>query len=396
MRNGAAIVALLAALLLLVAQPASAHTRSQSFSEWSAAQHTLSFEFAVDSRRVTQLAQLYDQAPTLSDLLLTHLRESLYVMQGQQPCELDQLELRGDGMRIQRARGRFSCPQEIVNGNTRITVASFFVVSPTHIHIAKFKSQQQVSELVLREGRASFVYTEQSEVSGFSGFLGTGFDHVLSGLDHIVFLIGLALVANRMWLAVFCITGFTLGHSITLALATLGLMKPDMHLIEILISFSIAVVALEAATIQGLRRNHALSAFGLLVLALFYFIGGPALLIAGLLLALFCLAWAQVSATAAQTIAPMLAVLFGLVHGAGFADGLQQANIFNQQLLMPLLGFNLGVELAQLLVLGIYYLAWTGLQRITLPAAKLMPQVLSISIFTLGCFWMTTRLALPL
>ena len=86
--------------------------------------------------------------------------------------------------------------------------------------------------------------------SGFLYFVATGFTHVLSGLDHIVFLAALALVTTRIRIAILCISGFTLGHTTSLGLSALGIINPNTEIIEAVIGLTIALTALEAGVKQ--------------------------------------------------------------------------------------------------------------------------------------------------
>ena len=87
-------------------------------------------------------------------------------------------------------------------------------------------------------------------------YIALGTEHIFGGLDHIAFLLALVLVCGRKRDLLWAITGFTLGHSLTLAFASLGWVAPDMSLVEAAIGFTIALVAVEkvaATTDQGKR-----------------------------------------------------------------------------------------------------------------------------------------------
>ncbi len=141
-------------------------------------------------------------------------------------------------------------------------------------------------------------------------FIMVGVRHLLSfeALDHLLFLAALAASYRlRDWrhgLAV--VSAFTVGHSITLALVALGLLAVPSALVEFLIPCTIVVAAIENLWSRGTR---------------------PA-------------GWQR----------PVLAGLFGLVHGAGFATTLGQ--LFDGGIALPLLGFNIGIELGQAVILA--------------------------------------------
>lgn len=153
---------------------------------------------------------------------------------------------------------------------------------------------------------------------GFGEFLWSGVEHIGAapnqwhdeagwklpdGLDHILFLLALILAGGTLLQLVGIASGFTLGHSITLALAALGVARPPSSVIEPLIALSIAFVAVEAIT--GLWKQHR---------------------------------W-------------KIAMGFGLIHGFGFANALAGLDLSTGQMVKALVGFNLGVEVGQLLLM---------------------------------------------
>jgi len=147
----------------------------------------------------------------------------------------------------------------------------------------------------------------------FLEFLKLGITHILdiNGVDHILFLVGLSIIytikdwKTVVWLA----TAFTLGHSITLALSAVDVIKVDSNTIEILIALSIFLVAIFNIILP--RSTERLS-----------------------------LRWRYISAG-----------IFGLIHGIGFSNFFS-IMLSGDSLTIPLLGFNIGVEIAQVLIVG--------------------------------------------
>lgn len=137
-------------------------------------------------------------------------------------------------------------------------------------------------------------------------FIGVGFDHItdLAAFDHILFLVALAAIyRGRDWReALWVVSAFTIGHSITLALAVTGALRLPTALIEFLIPLTIVATGVENIT-GRLGRYR-----------------------------------------------PLLAGVFGLVHGAGFANYLR--SLFEGSIAAPLFGFNVGIEAGQVLVLA--------------------------------------------
>jgi hypothetical protein len=161
-------------------------------------------------------------------------------------------------------------------------------------------------------------------MSELIAFVHLGFRHItdLAALDHMLFLLALAAIyRGRDWRDVlWVVTAFTVGHSVTLALAVTGALRLPTPLIEFLIPVTILVTGLENILVR--RRDRAP-------------LGGG--------------------------YRPVFAGVFGLVHGAGFANYLQ--SLFVGSIIVPLLGFNAGIELGQLVVLGLAGVALAGLDR---------------------------------
>ena len=155
-----------------------------------------------------------------------------------------------------------------------------------------------------------------------ASFMLVGFRHIMSlaALDHLLFLAALAASYRpqdwRHGLAV--ITAFTAGHSVTLAVVALGVLRVPATLVEFLIPVTIVIAAAE----NVLHRKPRPAGIG----------------------------------------RPLLAGGFGLVHGAGFAGTLD--GLFDGQVVLPLLGFNIGIELGQLLVLCLLVALFTAFDRV--------------------------------
>ncbi len=137
-----------------------------------------------------------------------------------------------------------------------------------------------------------------------------GVEHILSGIDHLLFVIGLLFLVGFNRRLVGTITAFTVAHSLTLALSALGLIALRSSPVEAAIALSIVLVAAES-----LRDRE----------------------------------------TLARRLPALVAFLFGLVHGLGFAGALRDIGLPDSHLPLALLTFNIGVELGQLFVVGIAY-----------------------------------------
>lgn len=388
-----AITALL--LTALVTGPALAHTRSQSFSTWTVDANAIQGVFQVDAYRATQLTE-EPQDP--SALLRDHLAKMISVTQAGVACELKQehslTAQRGD-LRVEL---RFECPKTFAETSAQLKIAAFFDVSISHVHYVRITGPDDgLSEAVLTQGRTEMNVGAAGEttVSGFFDFLRLGFEHVLSGADHIAFLIALAMLAGGPWRIVIAVTGFTLGHSLTLALVALSVLKPDSAAIEALIGFTVAWAAGDAlARARGLSPYYgAAGAAAILLLPAVAWVAGlPSLswiVLAGV--ALFAAVMSFGRSLEAPLVAPAIATVFGLAHGAGFAGPLLEMHIPGDSLVLTLLAFNLGVEAGQLVALGVLGIVVLLVRATMKQVPDFAFDATAVALFALGTFWFVSR-----
>jgi hydrogenase/urease accessory protein HupE len=175
------------------------------------------------------------------------------------------------------------------------------------------------------------------------GWIRMGFDHVIQGYDHILFVIGLFLLVPRWKPLMGQSLLFTLSHSITLSLAALGLISLQSRTVETLIAASIAWVGIENMFAHKLGKQRMILVF-----------------------------------------------LFGLLHGMGFASVLQNklGAVPREKIVMPILGFNIGVELAQITVLAAAFILLLPLRRWT-HRVRIYG---SVVVAATGLYWMITRI----
>lgn len=182
-------------------------------------------------------------------------------------------------------------------------------------------------------------------------YLLLGLEHIATGFDHLLFVLGLVLLVrgpDRGGL-VWTITAFTLGHSITLSLAVLGLVHVPPAPVEVLIAASIFAVAVELTREEAGRgtspwRSPRVLAFG-----------------------------------------------FGLLHGLGFAGALAQVGLPAGEIPLALLSFNCGIEIGQLLFVGILLLGHAALGARTLPRQAAPARLPAYGIGVLSAYWILDR-----
>jgi hydrogenase/urease accessory protein HupE len=186
-------------------------------------------------------------------------------------------------------------------------------------------------------------------------YLALGFRHIWSGPDHLLFVAGLMLLARRPRRILIAVTGFTAAHSITLSLATLGIVRVPIEPVEALIALSVLFLAGEVA--RG-RTNDVSHRYPV-----------------------------------------VLSFVFGLLHGFGFASALGEIGLPRGELAVGLLCFNLGVELGQISFIAATtaaFLLFTRLRSLVAsgPAALLDARVRSFATYALGvpaAFWFFER-----
>jgi hypothetical protein len=182
-------------------------------------------------------------------------------------------------------------------------------------------------------------------------YLALGVEHILAGIDHLLFVLGLLMLARERWRLLGTVTAFTVAHSITLALATLGVVNVPQRPVEAAIALSIAFVALEI-----LRTRE----------------GKPGI---------------------AARSPWIVAFAFGLLHGFGFAGALSEVGLPGAHIPLALLFFNLGVEAGQLLfIAAVLALAWLA-RRVTARQSRRLELVPPYFIGTAAMFWMFQRVA---
>lgn len=213
-------------------------------------------------------------------------------------------------------------------------------LGPNHKTLARITREGKVEQFVFQQGvlyegrgRGVLAYLVQ--------FLHLGVVHIFTGYDHILFLLGLLLVGQRLFDTVKIVTSFTLAHSVTLSLAALSIVNLPTKVVEAGIALSIVYIALE-----------------------------------NLLLKRFDTRW-------------LISFFFGLVHGFGFATVLMEMRLPRSGLISSLFAFNLGVEVGQVVIV-LLILPLLGLLSRTRGYAALVRST-SVGILTMGLFWFYQR-----
>ena len=238
----------LAVLILIFSTLIISHQRSESYSRIDITNDKnliVEIHFNVQISVLSRIKSNFDQSweSKLQEEILND-----YKVQGS--CELDQ----GPYLRSSLATGYVSlrwrqvCDKE----SAEILFNLFFSEDSTHVHIATINiDEQPYPEKIFTVSSKSWTQSsafnkeKSSAYSSFYDYLELGVKHILTGLDHIAFLVGLLLLNLKRKNLIIVITGFTIGHSITLALGALNYITPASSFVESLIGYSIVVVAIE-------------------------------------------------------------------------------------------------------------------------------------------------------
>ncbi len=180
----------------------------------------------------------------------------------------------------------------------------------------------------------------------FFQYLKIGYEHVIPlGYDHILFILALFLYDSKLKTAVIQCTLFTLAHSLTLILVALGYINLNTKLVETSIAGSICLVAIENFYAKKLNVWRLLVVF-----------------------------------------------IFGLIHGVGFAGALKDFGLPQDELITSLVGFNIGVEVAQLSLIVILYFTFTRYLSHKAWYKEKLTNPMSLLITGIAIFWFITRI----
>ena len=279
-----------------------------------------------------------------------------------------------------------------------ISVSLFQDLGVTHTHIARgVVDGESVPEFMFVSNQDAWVIGLPGErnvnQSSYFGYFKSGVEHILSGWDHLTFLLGLLLLFTGRFLVI-AITGFTIGHSLTLGLGAMNVLRVHSEIIETLIGFSILLLAVEyfikhTFEIDKLAKNLALSLCAFLPLTVF----GDLDLILIIGLALFLTFYLSLTNHYSNLWLPLLiTIFFGLIHGLGFASSIAESGIPQDRLVPIILSFNIGVEVGQLAV-AFALLALIKITKMYFHSSYFhyLHGAMGAFVFSMGTFWFISR-----
>jgi hypothetical protein len=246
-----------------------------------------------------------------------------------------------DGLAV---RARYACER---SGRVTVDFALAARLTAGHRHLARSVTMDDGGAVVQTDhvalaGASTLSFGRDVPPPSRLAFIEIGVEHILLGFDHLVFLFGLVIVGGRARSMLAIITAFTVAHTITLALAVLGIVTPSPSVIEPLIAASIVYVGVENFFVKGVQGRWRITA------------------------------------------------AFGLVHGFGFAGALREVGLPKDEVASALLLFNVGVEAGQLLMLACALPLLHAARRRGL-WSETVTKAASVVVILLGVLWLVER-----
>ncbi len=230
--------------------------------------------------------------------------------------------------------------------------ANLFPYDPNHqtfVNIYEGDTlRQQVIFSAATPEHTYYLGTTQGAIEVMKTFIPSGIHHILIGPDHILFLVGLLLLGGSWGALVRIVTAFTIGHSLTLSAAALNYFSPPPSLIEPAIALSIVFVGADNL-VRGDGRD----------------------------------------------LRAAVALVFGLVHGFGFANVLREFGLPKEALGWSLFSFNVGVEIGQLAVVVVVASTLGAIRRRSTATAYRVAYAGSVVVIAAGTYWFVQRVFFP-
>lgn len=345
-------------LLVLDGMPAYAHNAGVSSSEISVKGRVVAIEINALARDFEKAAnvRISEAGPgsvnavalaVMAPAVLSYARSHAEVLSDDVPCEPDEGKVRPADTHV-TVTLVWTCPN---SGALRYRVSLFQDVDPSAQHLVSLNTETGKQEFALDKNTSGLPLSggvpSTFQVAGH--FLAAGVEHIFLGYDHIAFLIAIILSTSRVWPVVKAVTAFTFAHSITLSLAALDVVRIPSAIIEPAIAASIVYVAVQNFTTREAGKR-----------------------------------WRET-------------FLFGLLHGFGFANALEELGLPKVKLLTALAAFNCGVEIGQVLIVATAFGLLLAVDRWQISRASgpvrnpAFVHAVSFAIVLLGSYWFVSR-----
>lgn len=402
------IIANTVIILFFLLSPLNAHYFSESFSKWNVVDNKVEANFSLltlESTRIFQVENyqkiMFEENLSETDVFKIYLSQHLKVTSEGKNCSLvDEIKELNSQEGSLNLSLNFECPS---NKEIKIINNALFNLVQSHIHIARIYIDNNLyTEKALFFNDQSIDLNEEKENNSFSNsfykFFSLGLDHILSGYDHLLFILGLLLLVTNLKRLLLVITGFTIGHSLTLSLSVINIIQVKSSLVEALIGYTIMFVGLEYLYKEN--NDHRVSIIFITTLSLLLLIFGnlinpnfPYFLILGILLFSLGYFYLLKNLNSENNLLSIITIIFGLIHGFGFGGFLLGSKISSENIFSGLLGFNLGVEVGQIIFVLLILLIYKLLM--TLKITKIIEVMKNLSFFAVvffGFFFFIQRL----
>jgi HupE/UreJ protein len=279
-----------------------------------------------------------------AEMIAEAARRSVAVNLAGVRCRTGRVRIGGAGANETRATIEIDFTCDASHGRLDITEDWSAFLGEHYQTLGNLRTTSGERQVTLGEGsRTVSGDIDRTAATGWFEFVRLGVEHILTGYDHLLFLVALLATSRGLWSVVRIVTAFTLAHSVTLTIGALGIVTIPDRIIEPLIAGTIVWVALENLFAAEPDQTRWIWSFG-----------------------------------------------FGLVHGLGFASALGELGLKGPALIRGLVGFNLGVEIGQLLFVAVFLpvLMWLARGR----GARLTPRIASLTVAVVGTYWLVERI----
>jgi hydrogenase/urease accessory protein HupE len=279
-----------------------------------------------------------------AERIAEYARQTLSVELGGARCRMGRVRIGGAGANDARATIEIEFACDVSHGRLEIAEDWSALLGEHYRTLGNLRTANGERQVSFEEpSRKVTIDVDRPVATGWFDFVKLGIEHIITGYDHLLFLVALLATARGLWSVVRIVSAFTLAHSVTLSIATLDILTIPARIIEPLIAASIVWVALENLLVAEPDRRRWIWSF-----------------------------------------------VFGLVHGFGFASALGELDLKGSAIVRALVGFNVGVEIGQLIFVALFLPALAVLKRGR--GASLTPRIASVAVAIVGSYWLGERI----
>ena len=279
-----------------------------------------------------------------AERIAEYARQTLSVELGGARCRMGRVRIGGAGANDTRATIEIEFACDASHGRLEIVEDWSALLGEHYRTLGNLRTANGERQVSFEEpSRKVTIDVDRPVATGWFDFVKLGIEHIITGYDHLLFLVALLATARGFWSVVRIVSAFTLAHSVTLSIATLDILTIPARIIEPLIAASIVWVALENLLVAEPDRRRWIWSF-----------------------------------------------VFGLVHGFGFASALGELDLKGSAIVRALVGFNVGVEIGQLIFVALFLPALAVLKRGR--GASLTPRIASVAVAIVGSYWLGERI----